>query len=161
MVFVSFRRLAPLLRACSCFVGLRLSLCGCVLWWLGARLPVFIHCVVVVCVAWSCGVSARSRRLPPDWSSRRRAVLLRDGGVCQWRVESGVICGAPASDVDHIVPNDDDSLGNLRALCSEHHRRKTGGEGAAAARRRLLEVRSRFRRVEPHPGLVGGVVGGG
>lgn len=104
--------------------------------------------------------SARRRRLPSDWASRRRAVLARDGGRCQWKVDALSVCGAPATDVDHVVPNDDDSFGNLRALCREHHALKSTREGHVALARMRREVAGRFRRVELHPGLRGGGVNG-
>lgn len=87
--------------------------------------------------------STRKARLPENWSYLRGLVLDRDGGRC---TEPG--CGWPATDVDHIVPGDDHSLGNLRSLCAGHHRRKSSSEGgrARAARGR--------RAVEPHPGLI-------
>lgn len=110
-------------------------------------------------MAWS-RVSVRRRRLPSDWSARRAAVLRRDGGRCQWKVDSLSVCGAPATDVDHIVPGDDDSFGNLRALCREHHARKSAREGHVALARMRREVAGRFRRSEPHPGLRGGGVNG-
>lgn len=120
-----------------------------------ARTPLVLL-IVVVLVPWSReSVSPRRRRLPSDWVARRRAVLKRDGGVCQWRLDSGTVCGRPASDVDHVVRNDDDSFGNLRALCSEHHGRKTAREGAAEYWRLVGESRARFRREDKHPGLVG------
>lgn len=100
--------------------------------------------------------SVRRRRLPSDWASRRAAVLARDGGRCQWRLDSMSVCGAPATDVDHIVPGNDDSFGNLRALCREHHAVKSSREGFAALARKRREVAGRFRRSEPHPGLRGG-----
>ena len=110
-----------------------------------------------VFVAWSRdAVSPRRKRLPADWERRRRVVLERDKGVCQWRLGEG-ICGVPATDVDHIVPNDDDSFLNLRALCRAHHMRKTGGEGNAARARLLREVKARFRRSELHPAFGGDV----
>ncbi len=91
-----------------------------------------------------------------DWGRRRRVVLVRDGGVCQWRLSDGGLCGRVASDVDHVVANDDDSFGNLRALCSEHHRVKSSGEGWRAREGRLREVRGRFCRVDPHPAYKSG-----
>ena len=93
--------------------------------------------------------STRKARLPRDWSTRRRAVLARDGGVCQWPRADGGVCGAPATDVDHVQPGDDHSLANLRALCRWHHQRKSGSEGGRALWRRAP---SRRRPSEPPPG---------
>ncbi len=109
--------------------------------------------LVVVFVAWSS--SGRRDRLPSDWVSRRRVVLERDGGVCQWRVPGGV-CGEPASDVDHVVLGDDDSFGNLRSLCSGHHSHKSSWEGASAYWAGVRESREKFRegRGGRHPGIV-------
>ena len=101
------------------------------------------------------GRSPRSKRLPADWEKRRRVVLERDGFKCQWRLSGGGVCGAPATDVDHEVPNDDDSFANLRALCSEHHRHKTGGEGGRGYWAAVKRSRGKFVRVEKHPGLCG------
>ena len=126
--------------------------------WVGPRSGLD-RCWLVVVVAWS-RVSVRRRRLPSDWSARRAAVLRRDGGRCQWKVDSVSVCGAPATDVDHIVPGDDDSFGNLRALCREHHAWKSAREGHVALARMRREVAGRFRRSEPHPGLRGGGVVG-
>ena len=127
--------------------------------WVGPRSGLDRCWLVVVVVAWS-RVSDRRRRLPSDWSSRRAAVLRRDGGRCQWKTDSVSVCGAPATDVDHVVPGDDDSFGNLRALCREHHAWKSAREGHVALARMRREVAGRFRRVEPHPGLRGGGVNG-
>ena len=54
----------------------------------------------------------------------RARILQRDGGCCQ-------VCGAPATDIDHIVPitrggSDDDD--NLVSLCKLHHEAKSKGE---------------------------------
>jgi 5-methylcytosine-specific restriction protein A len=67
--------------------------------------------------------------VPP---AKRRAVLRRAHGRCER-------CGAPASDVDHIVSHANggtDAWDNLQALCEPCHRSKTGREGYEAARRR-------------------------
>lgn len=97
--------------------------------------------------------SDRKDRLPPDWERRRRYVLRRDQGVCQWHKTSG-LCGQPANQVDHIEPGDDHSASNLQALCEWHHGKKSGGEGgrASAALKRANALR--FRRTEGHPGLL-------
>jgi len=73
--------------------------------------------------------SNRRAELPKDWGRRRRRVLRRDGYRCRR-------CGKPATDVDHVVPGDDHSDGNLQALCSDCHDAKTLEEAAAARRRR-------------------------
>lgn len=103
-------------------------------------------------MSWSS--SDRRLRLPEDWSRRRLAVFARDDSRCQWRLSDGVVCGAVASDVDHIVRGDDHSLSNLRALCSAHHRLKSSAEGSAAARAALAESRKRFRWCDDHPSRV-------
>lgn len=93
--------------------------------------------------------SDRRSRLPGDWAKRRAQVFKRDGYRCVW-VERGKRCTEDATDCDHIIPNDDHGLENLRALCAAHHDIKTR-EDLAAKRR---EIRQRFRRTETHPGLV-------
>lgn len=77
-------------------------------------------------------------------------MLERDGHACQFP-EHGEICGRPANQVDHIVPNDDDSITNLRALCAWHHLRKSSSEGGQAS----ASARGNRRRPDgPHPGLL-------
>jgi 5-methylcytosine-specific restriction protein A len=68
--------------------------------------------------------SARQRGYTSEWE-KRRAAFLRAHPNC-------VICGAPAVEVDHIVPV---ALGgamwdeaNWQALCKAHHSAKTMGE---------------------------------
>ncbi|MDF1596962.1 MAG: HNH endonuclease [Acidimicrobiia bacterium] len=39
-------------------------------------------------------------------------------------------CGAPATEVDHIVNNDDHSETNLQSLCVDCHKAKTAREAA-------------------------------
>ncbi|WP_280350367.1 HNH endonuclease [Nocardia abscessus] len=90
--------------------------------------------------------SNRSSQLPSDWESRRRQVLSRDDWICQ--IED-IGCRLEATDVDHIIPGNDHSLGNLRAACAPCHARKSSAEGHARKR----ELRSRrFRPPERHPG---------
>ncbi|MYR43049.1 HNH endonuclease [Streptomyces sp. SID5910] len=94
--------------------------------------------------------STRKSRLPTNWASLRRRVLRRDKGVCQMPFSDGRICGAEATDVDHIVPGGDHSMANLRALCSWCHARKSSSEGGAAA----ALTRVRIDRPKPtHPAL--------
>ena len=95
--------------------------------------------------------SDRKSRLPSDWPVRRVRVLRRDGYRCQARDSMGVKCNAPANQVDHIIPNDDDDYDNLQALCRWHHARKSSHEGVAARKPRS----SRYRDPESHPGLIG------
>lgn len=74
--------------------------------------------------------SDRKSRLPDDWAKRRIRVLRRDGYRCHE-------CGAPANQVDHIIPGDDHDLDNLRALCRRHHALKSSAEGNAAKPKRV------------------------
>ena len=51
------------------------------------------------------------------WRELRAQVLARDRWAC-------VVCGAPATEVDHIIAVKDggsDDPWNLRSLCAEHH----------------------------------------
>lgn len=83
--------------------------------------------------------STRLERLPEDWSSRRAYVFERDGFRCRALLPDGRRCINDATDVDHIIPNDDDGYSNLQSLCDPHHRAKSsaeGGRASAAARRR-------------------------
>lgn len=94
--------------------------------------------------------STRRSRLPRNWAQIRRRVLRRDGAVCQTRFSDGRLCGAEATDVDHIVPGDDHSMANLRALCGWCHARKSAQEGGQAA----ALTRLRIERPKPtHPAL--------
>jgi 5-methylcytosine-specific restriction protein A len=93
--------------------------------------------------------SARKARLPEDWGPIRRDVLQRDGHRCRIRTEG---CTGRATEVDHLVPGDDHSLGNLRAACTTCHGRKSSAEGVAA-RARLRALRA--RPLERHPGSRG------
>jgi 5-methylcytosine-specific restriction endonuclease McrA len=52
------------------------------------------------------------------WQAIRVAVFARYGRVCH-------VCGAPATDIDHLIPinaGGDDSLANLRPACARHNR---------------------------------------
>nr|WP_079083629.1 HNH endonuclease [Streptomyces antibioticus] len=94
--------------------------------------------------------STRRSRLPSNWPAIRRRVLRRDGYICQARFSEGQLCGAPATDVDHIEAGDDHSMANLRALCGWCHARKSASEGGTAAARK----RVRTERAKPnHPAL--------
>jgi 5-methylcytosine-specific restriction protein A len=92
--------------------------------------------------------SSRRARLPKDWSARRRRVLDRDGWQCTWLTQ-GWRCGAKATEVDHIVNDDNHDESNLRSLCHPHHVQATARQ-SADARRKLGTMR---RPAERHPGL--------
>ncbi|MFF2625303.1 HNH endonuclease [Kitasatospora griseola] len=71
-------------------------------------------------------VSASSHRrtpLPPHWARLRRAVMNRNGWVCQHvRYDTGEICAEPARHCDHIVPASEggsDDPSNLRACAPQ------------------------------------------
>ena len=65
----------------------------------------------------------RTRRPAAWWRVRR--VVLRSSPRC-------VVCGAPATEADHIVPVADGgamlALDNLQALCQRCHAEKTAAE---------------------------------
>ncbi|WP_439377841.1 HNH endonuclease [Amycolatopsis lexingtonensis] len=93
--------------------------------------------------------SDRRERLPDDWDALRAEALKRDKHRCRI---GGPGCTRRATEVDHLVPGDDHSLGNLRAVCSTCHGQKSSAEGVAArARLRALRLRPQGR----HPGSRG------
>jgi len=55
----------------------------------------------------------------------KRAVWVRDGGRCQWRVGSGGVCGSTLRlQFDHIVPRAQggpSTIDNVRVLCAMHN----------------------------------------
>jgi len=55
-----------------------------------------------------------------------REVRKRDGGVCQWPVDSGGVCGSRHRvQIDHIIPKAQGGkpvIGNLRLLCERHNK---------------------------------------
>lgn len=81
---------------------------------------------------------------PGNWKTTRRRILTRDGHVCS--------CGAPATQVDHVVAvahggtHHDD---NLRAICGACHDAKTRREQAAGKARRTGK-----RPAAMNPGLI-------
>lgn len=91
----------------------------------------------------SWNTSNRSAGLPADWKHRRSQVLRRDGYVC-------TLCGAPATEVDHLSSSDH-SLAMLRSLCSRCHAKRSSQQGHA--RQRELKAQRR-RPVERHPGAM-------
>ncbi len=56
----------------------------------------------------------------------RRAVWTRDTGRCQWRLDSGDICGSThRMELDHVVPRSrggPSTAENLRILCERHNK---------------------------------------
>ena len=68
------------------------------------------------------GTSDRRSRLPTDWDRRRRIVFSMHGRLCY-------VCGAPATQVDHVVAGDDHDVANLAPICTDCHLSKSGHEG--------------------------------
>jgi 5-methylcytosine-specific restriction endonuclease McrA len=101
--------------------------------------------------------SSRRRRLPKDWSRIRKRILNRDQHRCRHvRYDTGRPCGEYATEVDHIIPDDNDADSNLQALCTYHHGQKSGREGAEAKARERRKHERRLRRTEVHPALLEG-----
>jgi 5-methylcytosine-specific restriction protein A len=92
--------------------------------------------------------STRKHRLPRNWH-RLRAIVLRDANHQCEVVTNGIRCTNAATEVDHIIPGDDHSRENLRAICEEHHKPKSSREGNAARTKKY------GKRVEDHPGYIG------
>lgn len=107
-------------------------------------------------MAWE--TSDRRSRLPDNWhrlvaAVKKRARATSKLGIeqCEGRLPSGKRCPRRGRDVDHIIPNDDHSLKNLRLLCPTHHERKTVRE---AAEGRQAFKQSKYRPSEDHPGTI-------
>lgn len=87
--------------------------------------------------------SRRRFHFPSNWYSLRKIVLKRAHYKCEHvRADTGLPCGRPANQVDHILnweSGGSDDLSNLQALCEYHHSEKTSGEGARAANARRLK----------------------
>jgi hypothetical protein len=62
--------------------------------------------------------SVRPRHIPAEV---KRAIWIRDGGKCQWPVDSGGVCGSTRQlELDHIVPvarGGPSTVDNLRVTC--------------------------------------------
>lgn len=97
--------------------------------------------------------SARTTPLPANWRSEiRPRILARDHHACQWKISfNGQVCGAPATDVDHIGNPEDHGDENLRALCGPHHRRRSSSQGGYA---KHAKTAPRRRPGKQHPGLL-------
>jgi hypothetical protein len=69
------------------------------------------------------GQSLDSDHVP---AALEREVRKRDGGVCQWQLDSGGICGSRFRiQLDHIIPlafGGKSELKNLRLLCATHNK---------------------------------------
>lgn len=96
--------------------------------------------------------STRKGRLPVDWPRLRKVVLERSDYHCEW-VEDGRPCFTRATDVDHIVAGDLNTLDNLQSLCRKHHLQKTGREARAVQEK--LKALAR-RPAEKQPGVIDG-----
>lgn len=68
-----------------------------------------------------------------EWQRIRKAVIVRDMGLCQPCLREGKV--TPFTEVDHIKPKSDggtDDHDNLQCICSPCHKDKTSIEGARA-----------------------------
>ncbi|MFF2745650.1 HNH endonuclease [Kitasatospora sp. NPDC058048] len=110
-------------------------------------------------------MSASSRRttpLPAHWASLRRAVMNRDGWMCQHiRYDTGEPCAEPARHCDHIVPASEggseggsDDPANLRALRDWHVLRKDAADAGRARKRAAAERWQPARTRRRHPGEI-------
>lgn len=89
--------------------------------------------------------SDRAQQLPSNW--RRGIVpriLARDDHTCY-------LCGAYATQVDHVNRGDNHDDSNLAAICTPCHDVKSAREGVQARQRNLAK---RKRTPEQHPGLI-------
>ena len=94
----------------------------------------------------------------------RREVWRRDGGRCQWALESGGICGSTHRlELDHVIPRargGPSTAANLRLLCQTHNllaaRRVLGDDlmDRFAPRTRARSMRSASTPGGPVPGRV-------
>lgn len=91
--------------------------------------------------------SGRTSPLPRAWKMIRVNVLRRDNYQCQWvREDTGLLCLAPATDVDHIDDPDNHKHSNLQSLCGYHHKQKTASQGGTANA-------AKFKKSKKHPGV--------
>jgi hypothetical protein len=93
--------------------------------------------------------STRRERLPPYWRRLRAYALDRAGYQGEHtRYDTGLRCGALATDVDHIERGDHHDVDNLQALCRWLHGRKSSREGGQAS---SAQRETRTREPEAHP----------
>jgi hypothetical protein len=77
------------------------------------------------------GLVARPRKDPPPSRTDtvpahvKRAVWIRAGGRCEWRFDSGAICGCTTRlELDHVVPRAQggpSTIENVRLACQPHN----------------------------------------
>jgi 5-methylcytosine-specific restriction enzyme A len=91
--------------------------------------------------------STRRQRLPADWPHIRRAVLNRDHHTCRINSEH---CTHKATEVDHIINNDDHGPANLQATCHPCHRDKTTAHAHNAMRAIHAKARHPHERHPAH-----------
>src|SRR5690606_10184743 len=98
--------------------------------------------------------SNRLGRLPTNWKAIRARILIRDNYQCCYVDSNDKLCMNVATDVDHIVNNDDNNDYNLQSLCSYHHRMKSGKEGARASNNKQQQRRDKAKQQSrKHPGI--------
>lgn len=91
--------------------------------------------------------SGRTSPLPKAWRFIRGNVLKRDNYQCQWvREDTGLLCLAKATDVDHIDDPDNHKHSNLQSLCGYHHKQKTAQQGG-------LANAAKYKKPKSHPGI--------
>lgn len=87
--------------------------------------------------------SGKSKPLPRDWNSKKKAVKIRSGGRCEVKEAFGPFkrrCNAPGQSVDHIIPRAEggsDNLTNLQMICYTHHKLKSRLESQRGIKRKF------------------------
>ena len=118
-------------------------------------------------MAWT--ASTRRQRLPNNWNKLRQQILQRNANKCaglphpmgsptqvrggtptptgRWHAAG---CNGHATDVDHIIPGDDHSTGNLQPLSRACHAAKTTAETLARTATRHAMTQHKHA---PHPNM--------
>lgn len=89
-------------------------------------------------------MSWSAARRPGFTAAQRRAIAVRDGSSCY-------LCGAPAVQVDHVVPlaeGGSNDLENGGCICDPCHADKSAREKLRGYQRHQAKAR---RPEEPHP----------